>query len=127
MRNFWQQLAIATNWPVLGAVSILSLAGVVSIWGDDPADGKKQLIFLFVGIGCMVAFQAVNYLHLGRYAWGFYGLSILLILYTVVGSVVHVPGVKQINGACAWINFGYFSLQPSELLKIAFCMVMARY
>lgn len=127
MRNLREQFAIVANWPVIGAVVILSLTGVISIWGDDPADGKKQLIFLVISIGCLIAFQAVNYLYLGRYAWGFYIFSILLILYTVIGSVVRVPGVKAINGACAWINFGSFSLQPAELLKIAFCMVMARY
>jgi rod shape determining protein RodA len=38
-----------------------------------------------------------------------------------------VPGVKQINGACNWINLPGFSVQPAELVKIAFCMVMARY
>jgi rod shape determining protein RodA len=127
LRKFWVQLAIATNWPVLAAVGVLSAIGVISIWGHDPADGKKQLFFLFVGLACMIAFQAVNYMKLSRYAWGLYILSILLILYTVVGSVVRVPGVKNINGAYAWINFGSFSLQPAELLKIGFCMVMARY
>src|SRR5215212_183965 len=127
LRKFWQQLAIATNWPVIAAVGVLSFIGVISIWGDAPEDGKKQLFFLFIGLGCMIAFQAVNYMTLARYAWSFYIISILLILYTVVGSVVRVPGVKNINGAYAWINFGGFSLQPAELLKISFCMVMARY
>ena len=55
MRKIWQQLAIATNWPVVAAVIVLSLVGVVSVWGDTPADGKKQLVFLFVGLGLLVA------------------------------------------------------------------------
>ncbi len=127
MRKFWQQLAIATNWPILVAVLVLSLAGIITIWGFEAAEGKKQLIFFFIAIGCMIAFQAINYLHLGRYAWGFYILSALLILYTVVGVPLHLPGVKEINGACNWISFGKFSLQPAELMKVAFCMVLARY
>ena len=132
MRKFWQQLAIATNWPVLAAVAVLSFMGIVSIWGDAPADGKKQAIFLAIAIGCMIAFQAVNYLVIGRWAWVFYIVSLLLIIYTVAGSVTSLPGVKQINGAYAWISFGSggkqsFSLQPAEMMKIAFIMVMARY
>jgi rod shape determining protein RodA len=127
VQKFWQQLAIATNWPILVAVLVLSLTGVITIWGFDPGEGKKQLIFLVVGVGCLIAFQAVNYLYIGRFAWGFYILSALLILYTVLGVSLHLPGVKEINGACNWINFGPMSLQPAELMKIAFCMVMARY
>jgi len=127
MQKFLAQLAIATNWPVIVAVIVLSLTGVISIWGDAPDDGHKQLVFMFIGLGCMIAFQAVNYLFLGRFAWGFYILANLLVLYTVVGTVVHVPGVKQINGACNWINLPGFSVQPAELVKLGFCAVMARY
>jgi len=127
MRKFWQQLAIATNWPVIVAVLVLSLTGVISIWGDAPEDGHKQLVFMFIGVGCMIAFQAVTYLVLGRFAWGFYILANMAVLYTVVGTVVHVPGVKVINGASNWINLPGFSVQPSELVKLGFCAVMARY
>src|SRR5438067_1103963 len=86
MRKFWEQLAIATNWPVLAAVLVLSITGVISIWGDDPTDGKKQFLFLFIGLGCMIAFQAINYLYLGRFAWGFYIIANILVLYTVTGT-----------------------------------------
>jgi rod shape determining protein RodA len=127
MRKFWEQLAIATNWPVLAAVIVLSVTGVISIWGDQPTDGKKQLVFLFIGFGCMIAFQAVNYVYLGRFAWGFYILSLILVLYTVAGTVVRLPGVHLTNGACNWIAFPGFSMQPSELTKLGFCAVMARY
>ena len=70
MNKLWQQLAIATNWPVLVAVTVLSLIGVVSIWADKPIDGEKQLIFLGVAFGCMMLFQAVNYLTIGRLCLG---------------------------------------------------------
>jgi cell division protein FtsW (lipid II flippase) len=55
----------------------------------------------------------------------------LLVLYTVVGTKVHLPGVEKTKGACAWISIGSgrhkFSLEPSELMKISFVMVLARY
>jgi cell division protein FtsW (lipid II flippase) len=127
LRKFWQQLAIATNWPVIAAVLVLSVIGVICIWGDEPGEGKKQLVFLFIGLGCMIAFQAVNYLYLGRFAWGFYIGANLLVLYTVVGTVIRVPGVHVINGASNWISLPGFSLQPSELVKLGFCAVIARY
>lgn len=129
MRTLWKQLAIATNWPVLVAVLLLSGIGIVSVWADDPAAGKKQTMFLGIAFVAMMAFQAVNYQTLGRLAWGFYILSVALCLYTVV-PFTHGDGLLRVpyrNGAYAWINLGVMTLQPAELMKISFIMVMARY
>src|SRR3954471_20332431 len=86
MNKLWQQLAIATNWPVIAATAVLTSLGVMSIWADSPADGHKQLVFLFVGLLAMAAFQAFDYRLIGRFSWGLYVLSLMLILYTVLGN-----------------------------------------
>ena len=96
--QLWQQLAIATNWPMLVAAAVLSALGVISIFADARADAMKQLIFLAVAVGCMALFQAVDYRKIGRWSWGFYVLSLLLILYTVVGSKDHAAGRPQGQG-----------------------------
>ena len=128
MRRLWEQLAIATNWPVLVAVLVLSSVGIVSIYFADRPDGIKQLIFLGVSFVCMFLFQAVNYQKIGQWAWPFYAFSLLLILYTVVAQKVHgLPFVHETKGAWAWIDFGRFSLEPAELMKIAFVLVLAKY
>src|SRR5687768_1998958 len=125
----WQQLAIATNFPVLVAVVVLCTLGVCSIWADSAVDGKKQLVFIAVGTVCLFAFQAINYQRIGAWSWPFYIVSMLLIVYTVMPGVPRsgFGSVPVINGAHPWIKFGAFSLQPSELMKIAFVMVLARY
>ncbi len=127
MHRLWRQLAIATNWPVLAAISVLALIGVVSIYADAPLDARKQVLFFAIGLGAMAAMQTVSYTFLGRYAWTFYFVSLGLLLYTVIGASHPVPGVKMKNGAFNWIDFGPFSLQPAELMKVAFCGVLARY
>ena len=38
MSKLWRQLAIATNWPVLVAVLVLTAVGLVSIWAHSEAD-----------------------------------------------------------------------------------------
>ncbi len=136
--RLWQQLAIATNWPVLVSVVVLCGLGLCSIWAHsitlrpgDPgrAEWQKQLAFIGIGAGCMFLFQAVNYLRLGRFAWGFYIASMLLIIYTITPGVPRhgFASVPVINGAHPWIKFGSFSLEPAELMKVAFIMVLARY
>src|SRR5215217_5988479 len=87
MNRLWQQLAIATNWPVLVAVSVLAALGVCSIWADSKPDAQKQVIFIAVGVACMLLFQGVNYQKLGRLSWFFYIVSMLLLLYTVAPGV----------------------------------------
>ena len=134
MRRLWEQLAIATNWPVLVAVAVLSSLGALTIWFAErsdvphPPDAIKQLVFLGVSFVCMMLFQAVNYQQIGRWAWPFYFLSLSLVLYTVVAQKTHgLPFVHETKGAWAWINLGPVSLEPAELMKIAFVLVLARY
>src|SRR5690349_8240196 len=129
MNRFWRQLAIATNWPILVAVAVLTTIGCVSIAADPNADARNQLAFIAVGAGAMFLFQAVNYQVIGRYAWGFYIASLLLTLYTVLPGVPRAGfgSVPNIKGAQAWIDFGPLHLEPAELLRLSFCMVLARY
>src|SRR5688572_31202061 len=82
--KLWEQLAIATNWPVLLSIAVLCALGVCSIWAHAPADGKKQLIFIGIGSGCLILFQAVNYQRIGRWSWAFYLVAIGLIIYTLL-------------------------------------------
>jgi cell division protein FtsW (lipid II flippase) len=116
---------------VLLAVLLLSSLGAVSIWADSRAEGGKQLIYLAVAFGCLFAFQAINYRVIGRFVWPFYILSLLLVAYTVIGAHVSLPFVHNIKGVYAWINIKFgsqeISLEPSELCKISFVLVLARY
>jgi cell division protein FtsW (lipid II flippase) len=134
MSRVWRQLAIATNWPILVAVVVLSAAGLLSIWQAVPGDGIKQLVWIVFGFGLMLAMQSFHYLSIGRYSWLFYIASLLLIIYTVLGAVTgSMPGVSRINGAYAWITLAggrgqaLFSMEPSELMKLSFVLVLARY
>ncbi len=140
MRRFWTQLAIATNWPVLAAVLVLSSLGSVSIWaysrltldGLHRGEGTKQLVYLGVAFASMVGFQAVDYRIIGRFVWPFYVASLGLVLYTLLGGVAEthghpLPFVHGTKGVYCWINLGPISLEPSELAKVAFVLVLARY
>ena len=129
MNNFWRQLAIATNWPILVAVAVLTAIGCISIAADATADVRKQLVFVAVGVVAMFLFQAVNYLQIGRFSWAFYVAAVVLTLYTVLPGMPRsgFGSVPNIKGAQAWIDFGPLHLEPAELLRLAFCMVLARY
>ena len=125
--SMWRQLALASNWPLLAAVAALSGVGLLTIGSVEPGVAKTQALFLVVGFGAMTVFQAVNYATLGRLAWPFYFLSLGLVLYTVLGAKMGLPFVPRINGACNWIRIGPASIQPAELMKISYIMLLARW
>lgn len=128
MLKLFRQLSLASQWPMLAAVLVLTCMGMLTIWSDQPAAGKKQLLFLGIAVMCLGAFQLVDYRILGaRYSALLYIGSAVLIAYTVLGSIIRVPGVSARNSAYNWISFGPFSLQPSELMKVGFVLVLARY
>ena len=127
MNKLWQQLAIATNWPVLVAVGVLSGLGLLSIWSDTPTDGVRQLIFLAVAVLCMALFQAVDYRRIGKLSWGFYVFSLLLVIGSARGGADPIPLVHRVNGAYNWIKIGPVGVQPAELAKVGFILVLARY
>lgn len=135
MKPLWRQLATALNWPVFLAVGALAITGVFSIAAHAASgaraagDARKQALFVVLGVACMLAVQLASYVSIGRYAWGYYLLSMALLVYTVMpwapqSGLLSVP---EINGARAWINCGVLNLQPSELTKVAVCMLLARY
>ncbi|HEX4123421.1 MAG TPA: FtsW/RodA/SpoVE family cell cycle protein, partial [Tepidisphaeraceae bacterium] len=125
--RLWQRLGIATNWPVLAAVAVLATLGLISIGACPDASAAKQGAFLLVAVAGMALFQAVDYRRIGRWAWHFYIFAFLLILYTVIGSRIGLPGASRTKGAAAWISFGPIKLEPAELMKVAMILVLARY
>lgn len=112
----------------LFSILALTIIGILSIYaaGFDPIEEinsglyKKQLIWIIIGIICMFAVSRVHYRIIGDYSLYIY-LAILLVLFmtTIFGT--------QIRNTRAWIHFGFFAIQPSEFMKIATIILLAKY
>ncbi|MBF0145844.1 MAG: rod shape-determining protein RodA [Magnetococcales bacterium] len=55
-----------------------------------------------------------------RYAYLFYGLSLLLLIGVFLSGTIGM-------GARRWLEIGVLNLQPSELMKVALVLALARY
>ncbi len=99
----------------VGATSLYSAAGgSFSPWAD------KQLIRFCGGLVIMCAVALVDMRWWYRLAWPLYGVAfVLLILVDIMGHI----GM----GAQRWINLGLIQIQPSEIMKIAAMMALARH
>lgn len=80
----------------------------------------KQIIWLSVGIVLMIAVSAFDYRLLKKYAVHFYFFMICVLIYTRFFG-------RLVNGARSWIGIGDFGIQPSEITKIAFILLLAKY
>jgi rod shape determining protein RodA len=109
-------------------VTILVFLGILMIYssGFDPIDKvnnglfKKQLVWFIIGFVLMIAVSFVNYKWFGDYSLYIYiFILLLLILTTIFGH--------PIRNTKAWINFGFFSVQPSEFMKLGLVIILAKY
>ncbi len=108
--------------------TILVFIGILMIYssGFDPIDKinsglyKKQIIWFIISFIVMIAVSFVNYKVLGDYSLHIYlFILVLLILTTIFGT--------PIRNTRAWIDFGFFSIQPSEFMKLALVIIIAKY
>lgn len=105
-------------------IVILAAIGVTMLYsaanGNWSPWALNQLIRFAVGFVLMIALALTDIRVLMRYAYAFYFFTLVLLI------IVEVTGHIGM-GAQRWINFGFFKLQPSELMKIAVVLVLARY
>ncbi len=105
-------------------IFILAAIGVTMLY--SAANGHwqpwalNQLLRFGIGLGVMLTLAMIDVKYFMRFAYVFYfAVLILLVIVEVSGHV----GM----GAQRWINLGFMKLQPSELMKIALVLALARY
>jgi len=75
-------------------------------------------------IACAVA-VLIDYRHLKKFAWPLLGLAVLMLLAVLIPAFPTV--FVRINGAKRWIRVAGFTIQPSELAKVALIIALALY
>ncbi len=81
---------------------------------------SRQVIRFAAGLAMMIAVAVTDIRLWLRYAYGFYLVSLALLGAVEIGGSVGM-------GAQRWIDLGIINLQPSELMKIALVLALARY
>lgn len=112
------------NWLLIAVVSLISCVGIGVLYsvagGSFQPYAEKHATRLVVGIAIMI-FVGITPLRL----W--LGLAFPVYLLALVGLVL-IPMIgTEALGARRWLRFGDFSLQPSEIMKLALVAALARY
>lgn len=119
MTSFHLVIAVAALLITLGLIMVLSASGVHSYDEDGSpwAIFAKQLLWTVVGlVAFYVALRTpVNFMR--KLAFPGFALTIVMLI------LVLIPGIgKEANGSRGWFVIAGFSMQPSELAKIAFAI-----
>ncbi|MCA9286983.1 MAG: FtsW/RodA/SpoVE family cell cycle protein [Phycisphaerales bacterium] len=126
---------VNAGWVSLVAAAGLTLIGVLAI---DLADGRagaetalageslKQAIFALLGVSAAMVVALPHYRIVGVVATPAMIIALLFLVFLLLPGVPSWV-VKPRNGTRGWINLGLMDFQPSEVAKIAYVLVVARY
>ena len=111
----WGLVLLITIIACIGFAMLYSVAGgSLSPWAD------KQMVRFVIGFALMIVVAMVDIRFWMSFAYPAYAASLLLLI------AVEVAGHAGL-GAQRWITLGPLELQPSEPMKIALVLALARY
>ena len=109
-------------------VTGLVALGILMIYsaGFDPIDKvnnglyKKQILWFVFSFMFMIFVSFISYQFLGDYSLHIYVFACAILLFTTIFGT-------PIRNTRAWLNLGFFSIQPSEFMKLALVIVLGKY
>jgi len=122
-RTDWFMFAIAAGLALFGTMMVYSASAMISLRETQNetqfAYFYKQLVFTVAGLLVMYIASRIDY-HVFNNKY-----VVIAIIAVCAVLLLAVFGFSPINGARRWIRLGGFSLQPSELTKIALPVFLA--
>lgn len=119
------------DWTTVGLYVLLVIFGWMNVFASTYNDlftsifnikqnYGDQLLWILVSFVMIIALFAIDHRFFHYFAYVIYGVSILALLAVLVVGV-------EVNNAKSWIRIMGFNFQPSEFVKIAAALAIARY
>ena len=112
------------NWPFIALITAIVLIGIAALYsvagGSFDPWASRQVMRYCVGLALLfaIAFSDIR--------WWLRAAYPLFLLALVLMALVPLIGVES-GGARRWLGVGEMSFQPSEMMKIALVLAIARY
>jgi len=116
-------LAAALSLLAVGIVMVYSAGAAAAFreYGDSLYYLKRQLVFAGIGLLAMGFAANVDY-----WIWKKYASVGLVVCFALLCAVL-IPGVGVVRGgARSWLGIGGFGIQPSEFMKLALIVFLAK-
>jgi len=112
------------NWFLPTLVGVLGLVGVTMIFAATDGAWRLGALQHFIRVGAgglvMLIVAMIDIRIWYRLAYPIYAIGLILLI------GVEFVGV-EVNGSVRWLDFGIARLQPSEIMKPAIVLALARY
>lgn len=122
--SLFRTILFGADWLMFGSAILIVSAGLITMNSFVEANpfASRQLIWivisLLVGFGCL--FVDFRFLRRTGVVTALFLIScFLLVLLFVIGNVA--------KGAQSWFDFGLFSFQPSDPVKVVLILLLAKY
>ncbi|MEJ2361727.1 MAG: rod shape-determining protein RodA [Gammaproteobacteria bacterium] len=120
-RSYLQHFHI--DLPLLFALLILAGVGLMALYSASEQNIDivlRQVMRLVIAFSVMIAVAQLRPETIQHWSPWLYAVAIILLFAVLVLGVIG-------KGAQRWLNFGLFTFQPSELMKLALPMLIAWY
>ncbi|MCB2092689.1 MAG: rod shape-determining protein RodA, partial [Alphaproteobacteria bacterium] len=112
------------NWFIVFIIVCVASVGFAMLYsvagGSIDPWAKNQLIRFLIGLAAMIFIALIDIRVWMFLAYPLYALSLsMLVVVDIMGTIG--------KGSQRWINLGFMNLQPSEFMKIALVLALARY
>jgi rod shape determining protein RodA len=115
------------DWPLFISAALVAVIGIVnlysatSVYSGARAEQYVNQVYWLVAGGILAVFAAaIDYRHFERLGYVVYiGGVVCLVLVFVLG--------RDIRGSARWIVVGSFQFQPSEFMKLALAIALAKF
>lgn len=109
--------------PLLCGIGILMLLGLIILYSAGSGSAEllqRQLIHLFLALSIILVVAQVPPTYYRSWSPWLYALGLLLLIAVALFGEVRKGGQR-------WINLGFATFQPSEIMKLAIPMMLACY
>ena len=107
----------------------MASASFYSIYFEGIKVIRNHFIYIILGIICFIITSKINYklYNKNKISGILFLLSTIIFIIIIIGS--KIPSLSRViphvNGAIGWIRFGSFNVQPSEMMKLPFIIIIA--
>ena len=112
------------NWILVLLLTLVASVGFVMLYsaagGSIEPWAERQAVRYCLAISLLIAVALVDIRFWFRLAYPIYFVAVLLLV------AVDIMGAIRM-GAERWIDLGFIQLQPSEVMKVALILALARY
>ncbi|KKQ19662.1 MAG: Rod shape-determining protein RodA [Parcubacteria group bacterium GW2011_GWC1_36_9] len=124
-QNFVRKVSSRIDWLLILFILPIIIAGLVTMKSFAPLEDagdffSKQIVWVLASVAIFFIFSFIDFRFLKRtdvLVFIFFLNSLILLILFIFGNISH--------GAKSWFDFGYFSFQPVDIMKLVLVLILA--